>query len=110
MGPTSDANMANPELSTPVTPIIGKLRMHIQDYVDTDDFYIMSLPGCDVLLGMPWHYDHFILRKTVLIILLEKQEYNGSALQPTGCCHKSDAALRRIKNKKPLTVGEDGCG
>ena len=29
MGPTCDANMANPELSTPITPIIGKLVMHI---------------------------------------------------------------------------------
>ncbi|MCO5557861.1 hypothetical protein L7F22_011433 [Adiantum nelumboides] len=36
-----------------VTPIIGKLRLHIQSYVDAEEFYIMPLDGCDVLLGIP---------------------------------------------------------
>lgn len=58
MGPTCDANMDNSKLSIPVIAIIGKLKMHTQDYMDTDDLYIMPSLGCDVLLGMPWHYDH----------------------------------------------------
>ena len=49
-----EAGMANPYLESPITPIIGKLRLHIQDMVDHEDFYIMPLSGCDVLLGMPW--------------------------------------------------------
>ena len=57
MGTTCEANMANPELLTLVTPIIGKLQIHIQDFVDTKEFYIMPLPDCDVLLGISC-YDH----------------------------------------------------
>ena len=49
--------MANPELSTPIVPVIGKLWIHIQDFVDIEEFYIMPLLDCDVLLGIPWHYD-----------------------------------------------------
>ena len=51
-----EASMAAPGLSVPVTPIIGKLRLHIQDYVDAEEFLIMPLEGCDVLLGMPWFH------------------------------------------------------
>ena len=32
-----------------------------------DDFYIMPLPNCDVLMGIPWHYD-----KKALINVVEK--------------------------------------
>ena len=58
MGPTCEANMANPELSTLITPIIDKLQIHIQDFVDTKELYITPLPDYHVLLGIPWHYDH----------------------------------------------------
>ena len=56
MGSTHEAAMVAPGLSMPVTPIIGKLRIHIQDYVDSEEFYIMPLEGCDVILGMPWFH------------------------------------------------------
>ena len=56
--------MANPGLFTPVTPMIGKLQIHIQNFVDTYEFYIMPLPNCDVLLGIPWHYDHKVVIDT----------------------------------------------
>lgn len=46
--------MAHLELHTLVTPIIGKLRYHIQNLMDYEEFYIMPLNGCDVLLGMHW--------------------------------------------------------
>ncbi|MCO5564120.1 hypothetical protein L7F22_017776 [Adiantum nelumboides] len=37
-----------------VTPVIGKLRLHIQGYVDKEDFFISSLKHEDVILGAPW--------------------------------------------------------
>ncbi|MCO5605414.1 hypothetical protein L7F22_059598 [Adiantum nelumboides] len=37
-----------------VTPLIGKLRLHIQGYVDKKDFFISPLKHEDVILGAPW--------------------------------------------------------
>ena len=37
-----------------VTPLIGKLRLHMQGYVDKEDFYISPLNHEDVILGAPW--------------------------------------------------------
>ena len=54
MGAVHEASLAALGHSVAVTPIIGKLRLHVQGYVDSEDFYIMPLEGCDVLLGMPW--------------------------------------------------------
>ncbi|MCO5573363.1 hypothetical protein L7F22_027132 [Adiantum nelumboides] len=36
------------------TPLIGKLRLHIQGYVDKEDFFISPLKHEDVILGTPW--------------------------------------------------------
>ena len=38
----------------PVTPLIGKLHLHIQNYSDNEDFYISPLVHQDVILGMLW--------------------------------------------------------
>ncbi|MCO5613336.1 hypothetical protein L7F22_067612 [Adiantum nelumboides] len=56
MGMTGEAGLACPGHSEAVTPILGKLRMHIQSYVDVEEFHIMPLQDCDVLLGIPWCY------------------------------------------------------
>ncbi|MCO5555307.1 hypothetical protein L7F22_008852 [Adiantum nelumboides] len=37
-----------------VTPLIGELRLHIQGYVDKEDFFISPLKHEDVILGAPW--------------------------------------------------------
>ncbi|MCO5587306.1 hypothetical protein L7F22_041254 [Adiantum nelumboides] len=37
-----------------VTLLIGKLRLHIQGYVDKEDFFISPLKHEDVILGAPW--------------------------------------------------------
>ncbi|MCO5575130.1 hypothetical protein L7F22_028927 [Adiantum nelumboides] len=37
-----------------LTPLIGKLRLYIQGYVDKEDFFIFSLKHEDVILGAPW--------------------------------------------------------
>ncbi|MCO5599323.1 hypothetical protein L7F22_053424 [Adiantum nelumboides] len=58
MGPAYTATMVAPGLEVAVTPLIGKLRLHIQGYVGHEEFFIMPLEGCDVLLGMPWFYNH----------------------------------------------------
>lgn len=36
------------------TLLISKLLVHIQGFIGHEDFHIMELEGCDVLLGMPW--------------------------------------------------------
>ncbi|MCO5594529.1 hypothetical protein L7F22_048561 [Adiantum nelumboides] len=54
MGYTAKARLACLGHTEAVTPIIGKLRLHIQSYVDAEEFYIMPLDECDVLLGIPW--------------------------------------------------------
>ncbi|MCO5551313.1 hypothetical protein L7F22_004813 [Adiantum nelumboides] len=39
---------------TPITPLIGKIRLHVQGYVDKEDFLISPLKNEDVLFGAPW--------------------------------------------------------
>ncbi|MCO5549002.1 hypothetical protein L7F22_002468 [Adiantum nelumboides] len=56
MGYTAEAGLACPGHTEALTPIIGKLRLHIESYVDAEEFYIMPLDGCDVLLGIPWMF------------------------------------------------------
>ncbi|MCO5566534.1 hypothetical protein L7F22_020211 [Adiantum nelumboides] len=51
----ADGAFINQEVS--VTPWIGKLRLHIQGYVDKEDFFISPLKHEDVILGAPW-FDH----------------------------------------------------
>ena len=40
----------------PITPLIGNLCIHVQGYVDREDFFISPLQHQDVLLGMPWFH------------------------------------------------------
>ncbi|MCO5552711.1 hypothetical protein L7F22_006228 [Adiantum nelumboides] len=54
MGYTAEASLACLGDTEAVTPITGKLHLHIQSYVDAEEIYIMPLDGCDVLLGFPW--------------------------------------------------------
>ncbi|MCO5557114.1 hypothetical protein L7F22_010670 [Adiantum nelumboides] len=37
-----------------ITHLIGKLRLHIQGYVDKEEFFISPLKHEDVILGAPW--------------------------------------------------------
>ena len=74
LGAQLEANLAAPGVSVPATPLIGKLRLHIQGYVGQEDFHIMELDGCDVLLGMPWfhHVDATLNAKGRTITLKHK--------------------------------------
>ena len=56
MGPPLQALGAFEGQQVPVTTLIGKLRLHIQDYSDSEDFFISPLVHQDVILGMPWFH------------------------------------------------------
>ena len=53
-----DANQIFQGELVPVTPLIGKLRIHIQDYLDQKDFLISPLKHYDVMLGTPWFHSN----------------------------------------------------
>lgn len=74
LGAQVEANLAAPRVFVPTTPLIGKLHLHIQGYVGQEDFHIMELNGCDVLLGMPWfhHVDATLNAKGRTITLQHK--------------------------------------
>ena len=38
------------------TPIKGHLNLKIGKYKDKETFLLAPLDGCDVILGMPWHF------------------------------------------------------
>ncbi|MCO5552684.1 hypothetical protein L7F22_006201 [Adiantum nelumboides] len=54
MGDAMKADGAFISQDVSVTPLIGKLRLHIQGYVDKEDFIISPLKHEDVILGAPW--------------------------------------------------------
>ncbi|MCO5553582.1 hypothetical protein L7F22_007105 [Adiantum nelumboides] len=54
MGDAMKADGAFIDQEVSVTPLIGKLRFHIQGYVDKEDFFISPLKHEDVILGAPW--------------------------------------------------------
>ena len=54
MGPPLQALGAFEGQQILVTPLIGKLHLHIQNYLDSEDFFISHLVHQDVILGMPW--------------------------------------------------------
>ena len=54
MGEEEQADGAFKEQEVSVTPLIGKLRLHVQSYVDKEDFFISPLKHQDVILGAPW--------------------------------------------------------
>ena len=54
MGPKEEAEGAFERQQVPVIPMIGKLRVQVQGYVDSEDFYVSPLNHVNVLLGAPW--------------------------------------------------------
>ncbi|MCO5594938.1 hypothetical protein L7F22_048973 [Adiantum nelumboides] len=52
MGMTGEAGLACLGHTEPITPILGKLWLHIQSYVNAKEFHIMPLQNCDVLLAV----------------------------------------------------------
>ena len=56
MGPALDAREAFKGQEVPVTPLIGKLCIHMQAYMDSEEFYVSPLLHQDVILGAPWFH------------------------------------------------------
>ena len=56
MGPPLHALGAFEGQQVLVMPLIGKLRLHIENYLDSKDFFISPLVHQDVILGMPWFH------------------------------------------------------
>ena len=56
MGYAMDAEGAFVGQKVPVRPLTGKLCIHVQGYVDREDFFISPLQHQDVLLGMLWFH------------------------------------------------------
>ena len=54
MGPKEETEGAFEGQQVPVTPLIRKLRVQVQGYVDNEDFNVSPLNHADVLLGAPW--------------------------------------------------------
>ncbi|MCO5598319.1 hypothetical protein L7F22_052412 [Adiantum nelumboides] len=54
MGDAMKADGAFIGQNVSVTPLIGKLRLHIQGYVDKENFFISPLKHEDVILGASW--------------------------------------------------------
>ena len=65
MGPICDANTANPKLSTPITPIIGKLHILLQDYVG---LMTLILCHCQTVMYL-WGYPGIMTTKLSLMWL-----------------------------------------
>ena len=56
LGPTLHAFGPFLGLEVPVTPLIGKLRLHVQEYTDNEEFIVSPLDHKDVILGAPWFH------------------------------------------------------
>ena len=56
LGPALEACGAFKGQEVPVTPLIGKLRLHVQGYTDNEEFFISPLGNKDVILGAPWFH------------------------------------------------------
>ena len=56
LGPALEAYGAFKRKEVPVTPLIGKLRLHVQGYTDSKEFYVSPLVHKDVILGTHWFH------------------------------------------------------
>ncbi|MCO5591325.1 hypothetical protein L7F22_045307 [Adiantum nelumboides] len=117
---TGEAGLACLDHSEAVTPILGKLRLHIQSYVDAEEFHIMPLQDCDVLLGIPWCYRRFIRHFVEIASPLYALTHKGVTFKWTT---KEITAFKHLKETltsdpviilpdllKPFVVQCDACG
>ena len=56
MGVAIKASDAFKGQQVPVTPLIGKIQVHGQAYVDQEEFFISPLSTEHVILGVPWFH------------------------------------------------------
>ncbi|MCO5554592.1 hypothetical protein L7F22_008123 [Adiantum nelumboides] len=75
---TADGAFVGQDVS--ISPLIGKLSLHIQGYVDKEDFFISPLKHEDVILGAQW-FDHLAAS-----INFPENFFICFSLQSSGCC------------------------
>ena len=56
LGPLLDASGPFTGLEVLVTPLIGKLRLHVQEYTDNEEFIVSPLGNKGVIWGAPWFH------------------------------------------------------
>ena len=56
LGTSLNAKGAFQGQEVPVTLVIGKLRLHINNYYDSEEFFVLPLQTQDVILGAPWFH------------------------------------------------------
>ena len=59
LGPALKAHGAFKGQEVPIKPLIDKLRLHVQDYTDNEEFYVSPLVHKDVILGTPWFHKNY---------------------------------------------------
>ncbi|MCO5564803.1 hypothetical protein L7F22_018471 [Adiantum nelumboides] len=96
MGPAYTASLVAPRHEVAVTPLIGKFQLHIQGYVGHEEFFIMPLERCDVLLGMVSK-----LRRT------SKQEKASEKAEMVSTIGKGGLKKEKKKSKKEKVLSEE---
>lgn len=56
LGPALDISGPFTWLEVPITSLIGKIRLHVQEYTDNEEFIVSPLNNKDVILGAPWFH------------------------------------------------------
>ena len=56
MGPALEGKGAFKGQEVAVTPLIGKLQIHVQSFVEPEEFYVAPLQDRDVILRAPWFH------------------------------------------------------
>ncbi|MCO5602535.1 hypothetical protein L7F22_056668 [Adiantum nelumboides] len=87
-----------------ITPLFGKLRLHIQGYVDKKDFFISPLKHEDVILGAPWsdflaNSIKFFQRK-ISFKLKEKDKQSPSIHSNDIIDYKNTSLLHRFVSRR----------
>ena len=75
LGPALEASGAFKGQEVSVTPLIGKLRLHVQGYTDSEEFFISPLENKDVILVAPWfHHVYAKLEFPSRVIILSSRD------------------------------------
>ncbi|MCO5591040.1 hypothetical protein L7F22_045016 [Adiantum nelumboides] len=82
LGTPMNSESAFEGLTTNSTPAQGYLNLKIDKYADQESFLAAPVQGCNVILGMPWHYKihsipDFVIKK--LSFKFKGQQYDVNA-------------------------------
>ncbi|MCO5601473.1 hypothetical protein L7F22_055594 [Adiantum nelumboides] len=109
MGTALEASGVFKGQHVPVTPLIGKVRVHVQGYVDQEEFYIPPLSTEDVILGAPWfHHLAAVLEYPTRTISFKFRNRDINIhTEDRGSTIPIDCFADEIPNDLPPSRGED---